>query len=348
MMAAVLDLAAVQAMPKVLLHDHLDGGLRPGTVVELARETGYRDLPTADPDELGAWFRQGAARRNLELYLETFVHTIGVMRTPEAVERVAAECAEDLAADGVVYAEVRFAPELLTGFGMTMDEVIRAAVRGFERVAGIDVGFLMTAMRNGSRALEAADAAIRHHADGLVCGFDIAGPEAGFPPSAHLEAFQRLHRAEVPITIHAGEAAGIESIADALACRAQRLGHGLRVVDQVGEDGRLGLIAETVLTQAIPLELCPTSNVHTGAVADLAAHPIDRLHRQGFAVTVNTDNRLMSGVTLSGELTALSATFGWGAEEIVEVTRTAARSAFLSDDRRRALLALLEGGAGAA
>jgi adenosine deaminase len=342
MMRPMLDAAAIRALPKVLLHDHLDGGLRPATVVELARETGYRDLPTTDPDDLGDWFRRGAARRSLELYLETFAHTVGVMGTPEAVERVAAECAEDLAADGVVYAEVRFAPELVASEVMTVDEVIAAAVRGLRSVRGIETGFIVCAMRDGARSLEVAEAAVRLREAG-VCGFDIAGPEAGFPPSDHRAAFQLLQRAEVPITIHAGEAAGAESIADALACGAHRLGHGLRVTDQLGDDGRLGLVAETVHTQAIPLELCPTSNVHTGAVADLADHPVDLLRRRGFAVTVNTDNRLMSGVTLSGEIAALCATFGWGATEVADVMRTAARSAFLDDDRRRNLLNSLQG-----
>lgn len=330
--------AVLRAAPKVLLHDHLDGGLRPRTVVELAAETGYRDLPTRDPDDLAAWMHRGAARRSLEAYLATFTHTVGVLQTPEALERAAAECAEDLATDGVRYAEVRFAPELHTARGLSMDEVVRAVLAGFAgRRAALPVGVLVTAMRTADRAVEAAEVALRHRDAGVV-GFDLAGAEAGHPASAHAAAFARLRDAGMPCTVHAGEGDGPASVADALACGAARLGHGVRVAEDIGADGALGPVAQAVLDRRVPLELCPTSNVHTGAVAALEEHPIDRLRRLGFAVTVSTDNRLMSATSATAEVAALVDVFGWGLAEVAEVAETAARSAFLPDDERERLV----------
>jgi adenosine deaminase len=327
------------AAPKVLLHDHLDGGLRPRTIVELAAETGYGGLPTTDPDDLAAHIRTGADRRSLELYLETFRHTVGVLQTPDALRRVAAECVEDLAADGVVAAEVRYAPELSTERGLTPDEVILAVLEGFaSRVHLLRVGLIVCAMRTADRATEIAEAALRHRDEGVV-GFDIAGVEAGYPASAHAAAFALLRDAGLPFTIHAGESAGIESIADALRQGARRLGHGVRVDDEVDPDtGELGPVAAEVLERGIPLELCPTSNVHTGAVASFAEHPIERLRRRGFAVTVNTDNRLMSGVTATGELQRLAAAFGWGPAEFGAVAETAASHLFLPEAERERLV----------
>ncbi|MBX3031652.1 MAG: adenosine deaminase [Chloroflexi bacterium] len=339
-------LATVVAAPKVLLHDHLDGGLRPATVIDLARASGYADLPMADADELGAWFRQGADRKSLERYLEGFRHTVGVMQTPDAIERVAAECAEDLAADGVVYAEVRYAPELSTQGGLSLDEVMTAWLAGFERGAAtaeaagrpITIRAIVTAMRQFARSVEIAELAVRHRDAGVV-GFDIAGPEAGFPPSRHLDAFQLIHRADFHVTIHAGEAFGLPSIWEALQwCGAERLGHGVRIVDDIapGPDGRyvLGRLAAYVRDRRVPLEMCPTSNVHTGAVASIEEHPVDLLRRLRFRVTINTDNRLMSGVTLSSELELLARTFGFGLDEMQWLTLNAMKSSFLSFDQR--------------
>jgi len=338
----------------VLLHDHLDGGLRPSTIIELAREQGYTALPTHDVDELAAWFHRGADRRSLELYLETFVHTLGVMQTPEAIERVAAETAEDLAADGVVYAESRFAPEEVAfGSGgpstMTMDDAIAAMARGFDSVShlGIEMRIIVCSLRNHQVSEAAAHAAVRCREFGVV-GFDIAGPEAGFPPADHLAAFDIARSGGLGITIHAGEAAGIGSIREAVVdCRADRLGHGVRIIDEVGFDSDgaavLGPVAEMVLDRAIPLELCPTSNVHTAAagITTLAEHPIDLLARCGFAVTVNTDNRLMSDVTVLQEYEGLAATFGWGAPEFTRANQVAIDSAFCDDQTRSRIAALL-------
>jgi adenosine deaminase len=341
----MIDLRTIRRAPKVLLHDHLDGGLRPRTVVELAAETGYRDLPTTDPQELGQWFTLGADRGSLELYLETFRHTTGVMQTPEALARVAQECAEDLADDGVVYAEVRFAPELHTTRGLSLDDVVQAVLAGFRKGSagrGITIGTLATAIRTGSQSLEIADLALRHREEGVV-GFDIAGAEAGYPPTRHLAAFQLIRQENFHLTIHAGESFGLPSIWEALQfCGAERLGHGVRIVDDltVDPDGdvNLGQLAAYVRDRRIPLELCPTSNVHTGAAESIEAHPFDLLRRARFRVTVNTDNRLMSGVTLSSELATLAAAFGLGLEELQWLTINAMKSAFWPFDQRLALI----------
>jgi adenosine deaminase len=336
-----LDEETIRAAPKVLLHDHLDGGLRPATVIDLARECEYAGLPTADPVELGKWFTRGADRRSLELYLDTFAHTVAVMQTRQALTRVAAECAEDLAADGVVYAEVRFAPELHLEGGLTTDEVVEAVLEGF-RVGSagrpITVRTLLTAMRTTARSLEIAKLAVRYRDDGVV-GFDIAGAEAGHPPSRHLDAFHYIAGENFHFTIHAGEAFGLPSIWEALQwCGAERLGHGVRIMDDITVEpgGRvvLGRLASYVRDRRIPLEMCPTSNVHTGAVPSIEEHPIDLLRRLRFRVTVNTDNRLMSNVTMSSEFATLVRVFGFDLGEMEWLTLNAMKSAFLSFDGR--------------
>src|ERR1700735_152806 len=334
-------LAEIRAVPKVLLHDHLDGGLRPQTVLELARETGYADLPGDNADELTRRLTEGAHRGHLEIYLDAFRHTVAVMQTAEALRRVAAECAEDLAADGVVYAEVRFAPELHTERGLSLDEVVEAVLDGFRRGSsgrGIKVYALLTAMRTAARSLEIAELAVRHRDEGVV-GFDIAGAEAGSPPSRHLDAFQYVARENFHITIHAGEGFGLPSIWEALQwCGAERLGHGVRIVDdiRVGAGGviTLGRLASYVRDRRIPLEMCPTSNVQTGAAASISEHPIGLLRQLSFRVTVNTDNRLMSGVTLSSEFAALSDAFGYGWSDVEWLTVNAMKSASAPFDQR--------------
>jgi len=331
----------IRALPKVLLHDHLDGGLRPATIIELAGQTGYQGLPSADVAELTRWMSGVAQRGKLELYLEAFQHTVAVMQTREALIRVAAECAEDLAADGVVYAEVRFAPELHVGGGLSLDQVVEAVLEGFRRGSsgrGITVYALLTAMRTAARSLEIAELAVRHRDAGVV-GFDIAGAEAGSPPSRHLDAFQYVARENFHITIHAGEGFGLPSIWEALQwCGAERLGHGVRIIDdvQVGPDGTasLGRLASYVRDRRIPLEMCPTSNVQTGAVASIKDHPIGLLRELLFRVTVNTDNRLMSGVSLSSEFHALTEAFGYGWADIQWLTINAMKSAFAPFDER--------------
>jgi adenosine deaminase len=340
----------IREAPKALLHDHLDGGLRPATIIELASEFGYDRLPTTDPDDLAAWMRRGADRKSLELYLETFTHTVGVLQERDAIVRVAAECAEDLAADGVVYAEVRYAPELSTERGLTLDEVVEANLEGFrlgtERAAAagnpIVMKVLVTAMRQFARSVEVAECAVRWRDAGVV-GFDVAGPEKGYPPTRYLEAFDYVRRENFHITIHAGESFGLPSIWEALQfCGAERLGHGVRIVDdiEVRSDGsvHLGRLAAFVRDRRVPLEMCPTSNVHTGAAASIRDHPIDLLRRLRFRVTLNTDNRLMSGVSMSSEFAALDEAFGIGLGEMEWMTINAMKSAFAPFDERLRLI----------
>jgi adenosine deaminase len=341
----VLTLEEIQAVPKVLLHDHLDGGLRPQTVLELARETGYPDLPADNAQDLAKRLTEGASRGHLEIYLDAFRHTVGVMQTRDALYRVAYECAEDLAADGVVYAEVRFAPELHTANGLTLDDVVHAVLAGFRdggRDFGITVYALLTAMRTAARSLEIAELAVRHRDNGVV-GFDIAGAEAGWPPTRHLDAFQYVKRENFHITIHAGEGFGLPSIWEAVQeCGAERLGHGVRIVDdiKIGDTGsvRLGRLAAYVRDRRIPLEMCPTSNVQTGAAPSIEAHPLRLLRQLSFRVTVNTDNRLMSQVTLSSEFHLLAREFGYGWSDIEWLTVNAMKSAFAGFDERLHLI----------
>ncbi|MGY2084881.1 adenosine deaminase [Blastococcus sp. SYSU DS0539] len=345
-MSAPLNAENVRRAPKVLLHDHLDGGLRPQTVLELADQAGYRRLPAADAESLGRWFREAADSGSLVQYLETFAHTVGVMQTAEAIHRVARECALDLAADGVVHAEVRFAPELSTQQGLAIEAVVEAMVDGFRAGSAeataqgtpISVGALLCAMRQADRWDEVAGLVVRYRDAGVV-GFDLAGPEIGFPPDRIPSALAILDRGQGRRTIHAGEAAGIDSIVAALdGAGAERLGHGVRIADEVAADGSLGPVARRVRDEQVTLEIAPSSNVQTGAYPSLADHPVDRLHRLGFAVTLNTDNRLMSGVSASSEVTDVATTFGWTWDDVQTVTERALAGAFLpAEDRQRLL-----------
>ncbi|HXY03728.1 MAG TPA: adenosine deaminase, partial [Terriglobales bacterium] len=298
----------LKALPKVLLHEHLDGVLRPKTIVELARKENYTQLPSEDPDELARWFHQGANQGNLSKYLEGFAHTIAVMQTEEALERVAYEQAEDLSRDGVVYFETRFAPIFHTRNGLTHQQVISAVLKGLEqgrRTFGIASGLIICAMRNMDVSLETAEIAVDFRERGVV-GFDLAGEEGGFPPKKHVDAFHYIQRENFNITIHAGEGFGKESIWQAIQyCGAHRIGHGTRLIDDIAvEDGRavkLGDLAQYVLDKRIPLEICLISNVHTGAAPSLAEHPFKIFYREKFRVTLNTDNRLMSDTSMSKE-----------------------------------------------
>jgi adenosine deaminase len=329
-----MDHDLLRRAPKVLLHDHLDGGLRPATVIDLAAEVGHRP-PTTDPQELARWFFQGGRGVDLPRYLEAFAQTVAVLQTREAIERVARECAEDLDADGVVYAEVRYAPELSTAGGLAVGEVLEAIGAGF--AAGpptIELRLLVCAMRQADRAEEVFEAAAQARHLGVV-GIDLAGPEGGFPAARHATAIARAREAGLHVTLHAGEAVGPASVADALDQGAERLGHGVRVVEDLAADGSPGPVARRVLAGDVCLEVCPTSNVHTGLCEDVSSHPFDRLRRAGFRVTVSTDNRLMSGVTATSELVAVSEAFGYGLDEVEALTLTAADAAFLDDSAAR-------------
>ncbi len=335
--------------PKALLHDHLDGGLRPETVLELADEVGH-ELPASTPAELDRWFIESADSGTLVRYLETFDHTVAVMQRADHLHRVARECAEDLADDQVVYAEVRYAPEQHLSADLTLDEVVDAVQGGLDegtanaaaRGKTIVVRQLVTALRHAANSREIAQLVVRHRDRG-VCGFDIAGAEAGYPPTRHLNAFEYLQRQNAHFTIHAGEAFGLPSIWEALQwCGAERLGHGVRIVDDitVNDDGRarLGLLAAYVRDRRVPLEMCPSSNLQTGAAASIAEHPIGLLTQLRFRVTVNTDNRLMSGTTMSREMQLLSEAFGYDLDDMRWFTVNAMKSAFLPFDERLDLI----------
>ena len=336
----------IREVPKVLLHDHLDGGLRPATVLELADQIGHV-LPAGDADSLGRWFAESADSGSLVRYLETFDHTVAVMQTEAAIERVARECVADLAADGVVYAEVRYAPEQHVTTGLGLDQVVAAVRSGFEE-GMVDAGGrivvrqLLTAMRHQARSREIAELAVKWRDAGVV-GFDIAGAEAGFPPTRHLDAFEYLQRQNFHFTIHAGEAFGLPSIWEAIQwCGADRLGHGVRIVDDivVDDDGvaHLGRLAAYVRDKRIPLELAPASNVQTGAAASIAEHPIGLLASLRFRVTVNTDNRLMSQTSMTAEMDALCEAFGYGLDDLRWFTINAMKSSFLPFDERLAII----------
>ena len=335
----------VRRAPKVLLHDHLDGGLRPSTIVDIAGQVGHT-LP-ASPETLGDWFVEACDSGSLERYIATFEHTIAVMQRREDLVRVARECVEDLAADGVVYAEVRWAPEQHLQAGLTLQEAVDAVREGFaageEGADGrIVVRQILTAMRHQARSREIAELVVANRERG-VCGFDIAGAEAGYPPTRHLDAFEYLQRENAHFTIHAGEAFGLPSIWQALQwCGADRLGHGVRIIDDITVDesgaAHLGRLAAYVRDKRVPLELCPTSNLQTGAAASLAEHPIGLLTDLRFRVTVNTDNRLMSGTSMSRELQGLVDTFGYGPRELRLFAVNAMKSAFLPFDERLAII----------
>src|SRR6266498_3650868 len=339
----------IRRAPKALLHDHLDGGLRPATVVELAAAFDHW-LPADEPRALAAWFREAASSGSLERYLQTFAHTVAVMQAPEALHRVAAECAYDLATDGVVYAEVRFAPEQHLERGLDLPGLVEAVLAGFAAGSAtaaaegwpIRIGTLLTAMRHAARSMEIAELAVRYRDEGVV-GFDIAGAEAGYPPTRHLDAFEYLQRENFHFTIHAGEAFGLPSIWQAIQwCGADRLGHGVRIIDDITllEDGRveLGRLAAYIRDKRIPLEMCPTSNVQTGAAKSIAGHPIGLLRRQYFRVTVNTDNRLMSDCSMTSEMAALVDAFGYGWADLQWLSVNAMKSAFIPFDQRLALI----------
>lgn len=330
-----------QRLPGVLLHDHLDGGLRPATVVELADDVGYRGLPTTDPAQLAEWFDQKQSG-SLETYLEAFTHTIAVMQTSDALHRVAAEAALDLAADGVVYAEVRFAPHLHTRRGLSLDEVMEAVTTGLDAGAaesGLAWGVIVDAIRSEPTSEEAVDLAIRWQKRGVV-GFDLAGPERGYPPELHLPAIRRAQAFGLRVTLHAGEAAGVESLAAALRAGAERIGHGVEVVEDCrvegGEIVQLGRVATQVRDRAIPLEVCPSSNLATKRWSP-DQHPVGMLHRAGFAVTLNTDNRLMSRTRLSQEMDLVVTHHRFGVSDLALVARRALQAAFCPSPLKREL-----------
>ncbi|HEY6191673.1 MAG TPA: adenosine deaminase [Bacteroidota bacterium] len=338
----------IRTLPKPLLHDHLDGGLRPQTIIELARDLGYDKLPTTDAGELGEWFHRGAQRGSLPLYLEGFAHTTGVMQTDEAIERVAYEMMEDMHEDGVVYVETRFAPVLHTERGMHWEEIVSSVLRGLERGRrdfGVEFGLIICAMRDMTLSQEMAELAIDFRERGVV-GFDLAGEEGGYPPKKHVDAFHYIQRENFNITIHAGEAFGKESIWQAIQwCGAHRIGHATRLIEDMSvsdddptEVANMGYLAQYVLDKRIPLEICLTSNVDTGAVKSIEEHPFGIYHRYRFRVTLNTDDRLMSKTTLSREYKLAADAFNLTLHDLEKLSLNAMKSAFVPYKKRIELI----------
>ena len=341
--------AQIKRLPKALLHDHLDGGLRPQTIIDIAAEIGYQDLPTTNAQELADWFRESCDSGSLVRYLETFTHTIAVMQRRSDIVRVAREATLDLARDGVIYAEVRGAPELFTQAGLTLAQVVEATLEGYRlgEAEALAEGFsirvlsILCGMRQNQRSQEVAELAVKYRDAGVV-GFDIAGPEKGFPPSNQLSTFEYLRRENAHFTIHAGEAYGLPSIWEAIQlCGAERIGHGVHIMDDIdlsGEIAQLGPLSSYIRDRRIPLEFCPTSNLQTGASKSLAEHPIGKLGKLRFRITVNTDNRLMSQTSMSHEMQELVKTFDWNFLDLQRLTINALKSAFIPFPERLALI----------
>jgi len=332
----------VKSVPKVLLHDHLDGGLRPRTIIELAKDTGYKKLPTNDPEELAVWFHRGANKGNLVEYLQGFEHTTAVMQSKDALKRVAYEMMEDMKNDNVCYVETRFAPVFHTNKGLYQEDVVTAVLEGLEegkKDFGVGYGLILCGMRNMKNNLEIAELAVNFRNQGVV-GFDLAGEEGGYPPKKHIEAFQFIQRANFNITIHAGEAFGKESIWQAIQwCGAHRIGHATRLkedisLDKEGNVVSFGDLAQYILDKRIPLEICLLSNVHTGAVDSIENHPFGIFFKEKFRVTINTDDRLMSNTTLTKEFLTAIEIFNITLDDVEKITINSMKSAFIKYNER--------------
>lgn len=332
----------IRSIPKVLLHDHLDGGLRPQTIIELAQDLKYNKLPTKDEKELAVWFHRGANKGNLVEYLQGFEHTCAVMQTKEALIRVAYEMMEDMAKDGVCYVETRFAPVFHTSKGLYLDDIVNAVLEGLEKGKkdfGVGYGLILCGMRNMKNNLEIAELAVNFRNKGVV-GFDLAGEEGGYPPKKHLDAFQFIQRANFNITIHAGEAFGKESIWQAIQwCGAHRIGHGTRILedlvfDKNGNVVGFGDLAQYILDKRIPIEVCLLSNVHTGAIDKIENHPFGQLYKSKFRVTINTDDRLMSNTTLTKEFLTAIEFFNLTLDDIEKISLNSMKSAFINYKER--------------
>ncbi len=340
----MITLELIRRLPKVELHDHLDGGVRPQTIAELARRAGVK-LPASDPRELAEWFHRGADRKSLALYLEGFRVTVGVMQTEEALERIACEALQDLAADGVVYAEIRFAPMLHRESGMSLETVVRAVLRGLEegkRRTGVIFGLILCAMRDQKVSLETAELAVSFRDKGVV-GFDLAGDEFGHPPKKHLDAFEHIRRMNFNITIHAGEAFGVDSIWQAIQiCGAHRIGHATRLREDMVVHGtrieKMGSLSHFIRDKRLPLEMCLSSNVQTGAAASFDDHPFPIYYRNNFRVILGTDNRLMSNTTLTREMHLAVTHYNLTLHDLEKLTINAMKSSFLHHNERIQLI----------
>lgn len=332
----------IRKVPKVLLHDHLDGGLRVETIIDLAKELNYKKLPTHDAEELANWFYVGANTGNLPEFLKGFEHTCAVMQTKEGLERIAYEMIEDMYNDGVCYVETRFSHVFHTQKGLYHEDVINAVLEGLERGKsdfGVGYGLILCGMRNMKNTLEVAELAVNYRKQGVV-GFDLAGEEGGYPPKKHIDAFQFIQRNNFSITVHAGEAFGKESIWQAIQyCGAHRIGHATRLIEDIVFDENeniiaLGDLAQYILDKRIPLEICLLSNVHTGAIDKIENHPFKKLYDKNFRVFLNTDDRLMSKITLTSEYVLATEYFDINLDDIEKLNLNAMKSAFIPHEKR--------------
>ncbi len=338
----MLTSALIKQLPKVELHDHLDGGVRVETIIALAKKYSIT-IPSDDPKTLKQWFAEGGKQKSLTLYLQAFGVTISVMQTKEALKQIAFEAVEDLAEQNICYAEIRFAPNLHTSGGLTMEETVQAVLDGLDqgtRQTGVPIGLILCAMRSQSPELsvEVANLAVAF-ADRGVVGFDLAGDEAGNPPKKHLSAFQFIRSKNFNITLHAGEAFGVESIWQAVQiCGSHRIGHGVRLVEDMMIDGskiiEMGSLANYILDRRIPMEMCLSSNVGTGAVASFSEHPFPILYRNRFRVFLCVDNRLMSDTTLTKEMEIAVEYYNLTIRDLEKITINAMKSAFLHHQER--------------
>jgi len=327
----------IKAVPKVVLHDHLDGGLRAATIIELAKDLRYNKLPTKDAGELAGWFYRGANKGNLVEYLQGFEHTTAVMQTKEALTRSAYEMMEDMKNDNVCYVETRFAPVFHTNKGLYHEDIVSAVLDGLEKGSndfGVGYGLILCGMRSMKNTLEIAELAVNFRNKGVV-GFDLAGEEGGYPPKKHIDAFQFIQRANFNITVHAGEAFGKESIWQAIQwCGAHRIGHATHLVedftmDKQGNVVGFGDLAQYVLDKRIPLEICLLSNLHTGAVDKIENHPFGLFFKEKFRVTLNTDDRLMSDTTMTKEFLTAIDIFNLTLDDLEKITINSMKSAFI-------------------
>ena len=334
-------LAQARALPKVLLHEHLDGGLRESTLLELLRARGW-PAPARDVAGLSAWFDARAHAGSLEEYLRGFALTVAAMASPQALERVAFEAAEDALADGCVLAEFRIAPLLFEPHGVEADEAVAAMLRGLARSV-LPSGLIVCAMRqeDDARIARAAALALRWLGRGVIA-FDLAGPEAGWPATRHARLLAGLREAGMPLTLHAGEADGAQRVLEAVQLGARRIGHGVRLAGLLGTPAA-GPALQALREAQVHLEVCPTSNVHTGAAHSVATHPIRALWEAGVSLSFHTDNRLMSRLTHSLEAARLVAEAGLSWADLRRMGELAAQASFLGqvhrDGARRALQA---------
>ena len=342
----MLDEKIIRKAPKVELHEHLDGSLRPETVIALAEKKGM-SLPCSTPEEIAAWFSKGSDEKSLSLYLKSFEVTTALMQDRDSLKRIAREEIEDLAADGVVYAEIRFAPVLHTKEGLSMEDVVSSVIEGLQegrKSTGVEFGLILSAMRDQSAeiSLKTAELAVAFSDRGVV-GFDLAGDESGNPAKKHIKAFEFIRAQNFNITIHAGEAFGLESIWQAIQiCGAHRIGHGTRLTDDMtienGKIRKMGTLTHFVLDKRIPLEMCLTSNVGTGAAESYETHPFPLFFRNNFRVFLSTDNRLMSNTSLTKEFYIAAEKYSLDIHDIEKITLNAMKSAFIHHEKRLRLI----------